>query len=102
MKDIKKREIRCVGDPDKRFQEDALRMMRAIRFATQLGFMIEKNTFRAICENHQLLKNIAVERIRDEFMKILDSSCLNLSPAFPKYIILYADLYSDKRQEFKI
>jgi len=63
--------IRCVGKPNKRFEEDALRMLRAIRFAAQLGFNIEKNTYEAIKENSFRLRDISRERIRDELTKIL-------------------------------
>jgi tRNA nucleotidyltransferase (CCA-adding enzyme) len=71
--DLQNKTIRAVGDPDKRFQEDALRLMRAIRFATQLNFQIEEQTFAAIKANAELIKEIAWERIRDELFKILSS-----------------------------
>lgn len=69
--DIKNKVIRCVGDPDKRFQEDALRIMRAVRFSSVLGFEIEKTTADSIRKNKHLLKNIAAERIRVELEKLL-------------------------------
>ena len=72
-KDIKNKLIRSVGDPDKRFSEDALRLLRAIRFASQLGFFIEEKTRNAIEKNAQLITKISWERIRDEFLKILKS-----------------------------
>lgn len=65
--------IRAVGDPSQRFQEDALRLIRAIRFAAQLDFEIEDKTFLAIKENKDLIKKIAWERIKDEFFKIMAS-----------------------------
>jgi len=65
--------IRAVGDPEERFFEDALRILRAIRLATELGFTIEKNTEKAIEKQTHLLKNISMERIRDEFVKIIMS-----------------------------
>jgi len=71
MEDINARIIRTVGDPDKRFSEDALRMLRAVRFSAQLGFAIEKSTLASIINNHQLIENISAERIRDELTKIL-------------------------------
>ncbi|GKU27295.1 CCA tRNA nucleotidyltransferase [Clostridium folliculivorans] len=71
--DINKRLIKAVGDPDKRFNEDALRMMRAVRFASQLDFDIEKETLSSIIRNSHLIKNISFERIRDEFIKIIMS-----------------------------
>lgn len=72
--DLKNKVIRCVGDPDKRFNEDALRMLRAIRFSCQLNFKIDKDTLDSIKKNHKLISNISVERIRDEFTKILLSN----------------------------
>lgn len=71
--DIKNEIIRAVGDPNQRFKEDALRLMRAVRIATQLGFTIEEKTLNAISEDAPLLREIAHERIRDELMKILES-----------------------------
>jgi len=69
--DIKAKLIRGVGDPNKRFNEDALRMMRGIRFSAQLNFKIEENTYNSIVKNAGLIKNISVERIRDELTKLL-------------------------------
>lgn len=71
--DFKLRRIRCVGDPNERFREDALRMLRAIRFAAQLGFMIDPATYDAICTRHAYISNVSVERIRDEIQKIICS-----------------------------
>ena len=65
--------IKCVRDPDSRFKEDALRLIRACRFASVLGFAIEKNTLISIRNNSDLLVSISKERVRDEFMKILES-----------------------------
>lgn len=72
-KDLENKIVRAVGDPAKRFKEDALRLMRAIRFASQLGFSIEADTLSAIQHDAKLLENIAFERIRDELLKILAS-----------------------------
>lgn len=69
--DIKKKLIRAVGDPDKRLQEDALRLMRAVRLSSELGFLIEDETRDSIRNNAKLIKEIAWERIRDEFFRIL-------------------------------
>lgn len=74
LNDIRKKIIRTVGKPDERFQEDALRMLRAVRFAAQLGFVIEALTLQSIRTNGRLLKNISRERIRDEITKLLLSS----------------------------
>ena len=71
--DIKARVIRAVGEPCERFMEDGLRPVRAVRFASQLGFKIEKNTWAAILREDILKKaaGISLERFRDEFCKIL-------------------------------
>ncbi|WP_076461792.1 CCA tRNA nucleotidyltransferase [Limosilactobacillus caccae] len=69
--DLKRRLIRAVGDPNERFHEDALRMMRAVRFASKLDFTIDQPTLTGIKENAPLLAKIAVERIRVEFEKLL-------------------------------
>lgn len=69
--DISKKLIRCVGNPDKRFGEDALRILRALRFSSVLGFDIECETAESIHRNKHLLKNISVERIFVELSKLL-------------------------------
>ena len=69
--DLKNGIIRCVGDADRRFNEDALRIMRAIRFASVLDFEIEQKTKESIFKNKNLLKNISVERIAVELLKLL-------------------------------
>jgi tRNA nucleotidyltransferase (CCA-adding enzyme) len=74
MDDIKAGVIKTVGDPNQRFAEDALRMMRAVRIATQLRFAIEEATFDAIQKNAENLRQISAERVRDELLKILASS----------------------------
>jgi poly(A) polymerase/tRNA nucleotidyltransferase (CCA-adding enzyme) len=71
--DIERKIIRAVGNASERFNEDALRMMRAVRFAATLGFKIEDDTFNAIKNNHELLQIISKERVRDEFLKIINS-----------------------------
>lgn len=77
INDISKKLICCVGDSDKRFKEDALRMLRAIRFSCQLNFKIHQSTLNAIIKNTKLINNISKERIRDELCKIL--TCDNAS-----------------------
>lgn len=69
--DIKKRVIKCVGDPEKRFGEDALRIMRAVRFASQLGFAIDPETSAAIHSMAKRLSMISRERVRDEIDKLI-------------------------------
>lgn len=73
QEDIKKKIIRAVGNPDERFKEDALRVMRAVRISTELGFDIEEKTKKAISEATHHLKEIALERIREEFIRIIMS-----------------------------
>lgn len=73
MDDLRNGLIRCVGNASERFEEDALRILRAIRFSAQLGFQIEKQTEEAIKEKAFLLKNISAERIRMELTKLLVS-----------------------------
>lgn len=75
-KDVEYRAIRCVGDPEQRFSEDALRILRAIRFASIYNFTIECNTLNAIINKKKLLSNISMERVSFELSKILvGSSC---------------------------
>ena len=71
ISDIEKKIIRCVGVPDERFNEDGLRILRALRFASVLGFEIEENTAESLVRNRKLLHNISVERIYAEFTKLL-------------------------------
>jgi tRNA nucleotidyltransferase (CCA-adding enzyme) len=71
MEDLKAKTIRAVGDPYQRFQEDALRLLRAIRFAAQFDLRIEKETFAALCRNAPQLQRVAVERIRVEWDKVM-------------------------------
>ena len=73
LKDIKNRLIRCVGDAGERFDEDALRILRAVRFSAQLGFEIEAQTCAAMSQKAEHLKNISAERIQTELIKLLVS-----------------------------
>src|SRR3989344_1064471 len=71
--DLKNKIIRAVGEPAERFQEDALRLLRAVRFSAELDFTIEERTREAVKKNAGLLKFISKERIRDEFVKLIMS-----------------------------
>ncbi len=71
IEDIQNKKIRCVGEPDHRFCEDALRILRALRFSSVLGFTIEEETARSILRNYPLLDSIARERVQTEFTKLL-------------------------------
>ena len=73
LKDIESKTIRAVGSPDKRFTEDALRLIRAIRFSAELGFTIEHETQNSIIKHSDYIRNISIERIRDEVTKIIAS-----------------------------
>lgn len=73
MEDIDRKVIRCVGDPGERFTEDALRMMRAVRFSAQLGYRIEKETKAAIRELAPNLVHISAERVQTELVKLVVS-----------------------------
>ncbi|MEA3357660.1 MAG: HD domain-containing protein [Patescibacteria group bacterium] len=72
--DLEKKLVRAVGDPVERFQEDGLRAFKACRMAAQLGFEIEPKTFKAISETLAVAAQVSMERIRDEFMKMLKNS----------------------------
>lgn len=72
--DLAKGIIKTVGDPKERFYEDALRMLRAVRFHVELGFHLDPDTEKSILENRDILTKISMERIRDEFVKIIMSS----------------------------
>ena len=74
LKDIKDQVVRAVGDANERFNEDSLRIMRAVRFSAQLDFKIEEQTFHSAKQNVALLKNVSCERIRDEFTKLIMSA----------------------------
>ncbi|MEG1504287.1 MAG: CCA tRNA nucleotidyltransferase [Enterococcus sp.] len=74
LADLRNKILRAVGNPYERFHEDALRMMRALRFVSQLGFTMEPQTFEAIREYHSLLAKISVERINVEFVKLMMGS----------------------------
>lgn len=88
IKDIQEKRIKTVGNPDIRFREDALRLLRAIRFAAQLDFTIEAETFNSIFVNHETLKNVSRERIRDEFTKLINSD----NPATGIFLLLQSKL----------
>lgn len=71
INDIRQRGIRCIGDATERFHEDPLRILRAIRFQAQLKFLLDFGLSRALSIDHNLVNKLAIERIRDEFNKIL-------------------------------
>lgn len=93
--DLRDKIIRCVGNPDKRFDEDALRILRALRFSSVLDFNIEKETSLSIHRNKELLNNIAKERINVELCKLLCGKGVR------KVLLEYADVFSIILPEIK-
>jgi len=90
VEDLNKKIVRCVGNPKKRFEEDGLRILRAIRFSAKLDFDIEEETSKAIINSMNLIKNISVERIQKEFNGILISKYTNrLESVLRKYFDLF-------------
>jgi poly(A) polymerase len=69
--DLERRLVRAIGDPDTRFREDHLRLLRAVRFAARYAFEIEPATFQAVCRNHAAILRVSAERVRDELVRIL-------------------------------
>ncbi|SFR62091.1 CCA tRNA nucleotidyltransferase [Anaeromicropila populeti] len=97
IEDLKRKRITCVGEPEERFEEDALRMLRAIRFAGQLGFTIDDSTKMAIIKRADTIKNISAERIRVELDKLVVSPCpdkllLAFETGLTKFILPELDL----------
>ena len=85
--DISLKLVRCVGNPEKRFTEDALRILRAVRFASQLGFEIEENTAAAMIKLKENLANVSAERIRVELNKIIcGKNCVKVMLEFREII----------------
>ena len=96
LDDIRNQMIRCVGNADERFKEDALRILRALRFAATLGFDIEDKTSEAIHYNVHLLKYIAEERKRDELMKLLGGNYTT------KILLEYSDVIAEVIPEIQL
>ncbi|MDO4863031.1 MAG: CCA tRNA nucleotidyltransferase [Ruminococcus sp.] len=96
--DLAARVIRCVGAPEKRFREDALRIMRAVRFASTLGFEIEERTSAAALELRGLLDNISRERCRDELSKMIMGE--NLAEVALKFRDIIAQVIPELRTCF--
>lgn len=100
QKDLKNRIIRCVGDADKRFLEDALRIMRAIRFSAVLDFEIEEKTKAAIFSLKENLLNIAIERVNTEFSKILLSDSKTVYFEYSKVFNLFFENFEKLNLNF--
>lgn len=95
LNDLKNKKISCVGKAEDRFNEDSLRILRAIRFATKYGFYIEKDTSKAIKKLAHNLDSISKERLRDELCKMI------INPYFPVVITSYKDVLAEIIPEFK-
>lgn len=103
VNDLTNKIIKTVNNPNERFFEDALRMIRAFRFSSKLGFSIENNTFNAICKNSKLIEYVSIERIITEFKKLFEGmgnkksfelllkSGINIYIPFFKYVKKYND-----------
>jgi putative nucleotidyltransferase with HDIG domain len=101
-KDLSKKLIRAVDDPHERFSEDALRMMRAVRIAAELGFLIEKDTLAAIQTNAVLINKIAKERVRDELFKTLASLYPYEGMLLLKNVGLMAEILPEMEKTFGV
>lgn len=106
LEDLQNRIIKTVGNPDERFKEDGLRMIRAIRFSSKLGFNIDENTLNCIYKNSYIIKNISTERINDEFTKILLSDnpqniILLYKTNIFKYLGIHCNLNRDYYKELE-
>lgn len=99
IQDMNKKIIQAVGDPHERFKEDALRMMRGVRFAAQLDFVIEGETLVSMKENAALLQHIAVERVQVEFEKLLTGQwhTIGLAAMIKTDLYLYCPALIDKK-----
>ncbi|MGB4984692.1 MAG: CCA tRNA nucleotidyltransferase [Erysipelotrichaceae bacterium] len=92
-KDLSNKVIRCVNEPNKRFKEDGLRILRALRFASTLNFDIEEQTKQAIFNNKELLLNISKERIQSELLKLLSGD--NVYQVLKEYVDVLSIIIKD-------
>ncbi len=102
QKDLSLKEIKCVGDPDLRFEEDALRILRAIRFSAQLRFMINTATEKSILKKGELLKNISKERIRDEFIKVISCEIPSMGLSLFKQLKIMSYILPELEESYDI
>lgn len=83
--DIRRKLIRCVGEPERRFREDGLRLMRCLRFAADLGYAVEEETGAALVRCREMLRNVAAERIQTELRKLLmGAGCVEVLRRWPE------------------
>lgn len=93
IQDIENKVVRCVGNPEERFSEDALRIMRALRFAVRFGFDIEDNTFVAMENKKTLLSKISAERINSELTQILMGDAVSVSKILRKAESIFFEMF---------
>ena len=93
VEDLKNGIVRCIGNPEERFREDALRIMRAIRFASKLHFIIEENTLKAVKKCSHLLKHISTERIQMELNSILSCGYNGIMNIMIHYSLFYNEVF---------
>lgn len=100
IEDIKSKMVKCVGEPDERFNEDGLRILRALRFASVLEFKIDNNTSLSILKNKMLLTNISKERISNEFSKlVMGKSFLSILREYKEIIEVFIPKVSAYNEE---
>lgn len=100
INDINNKTIRAIGNPDERFCEDALRILRALRFSSALGFEIEEKTKKSIFKNRWLLRYVSRERIRDELLKLLSGE--NAKSVLLEYKEIIAVIVPEVRRMFNV
>lgn len=100
--DIRRGIIRCIGDPEKRFREDALRIMRGMRFSASLGFQVEERTAAAMLDNRELLRNISAERIFTELSGLLTGrqSAFNMRRVLTEFRDILAEVIPELEATF--
>ena len=98
--DLNNKVIRCIGNPDQRFHEDGLRILRALRFKTKLNFEIEPKTKKSLFKNKDLLNYISCERKKDELLQIL--SCKNCFSTINEYLEIFNTFIPFKHEDRKI
>jgi len=99
VKDIKKKRLVLIGDPDQRLREDPVRMLRAVRFAGKLGFKIDKSVVKAIDRHVGLLTNVPAARLFDEFLKLFQSGHAEDTFDFLREHKLFAEMFPATDQE---
>lgn len=99
MKDIERRRLVLIGDPDKRLREDPVRMLRAVRFAAKLDFQIDESVRQSMAKHVGLLQNVPAARLFDEFLKIFQAGHAEKTFALLRKFELFAELFPDTDEE---